>query len=617
MRRLRKRRVASAVLVVLFLVAVAGAILESQRALEQRELNAAAAELELAAHTLATIELIDSPPANIQLERTAAVRVLEDPAAFDGTGLNAPERQRAQQITMRLTETARQGGLTPRRAIDDLLTILNDDAISADERAEGAASSAFRFLIVAALTGLAIAALVVTGQRRERKLNGILRKHAFTDFLTGLPNRRQISVSLDEARESMEETGRGVAVLFMDLDGFKSVNDNLGHAAGDELLRSVSKRLTAEQRDDELVIRVGGDEFAVVLNSVDTADDALDTARRYQQALERQSIVGDVDKSLRISVGVSFTRDEADLDDLHPRADFAMYTAKREGGSRIALFEEEVRQDAKTRSELVGRLQAADHDSEFRLEFQPVVATNLHEVLFVEALLRWDSPVLGSVSPGDFIPAAEQTGEIKPLGTWVFKQACSQILKWQNNPLMAGIPVSCNVSIHQLKDDDFIEVLSSAISERGIDPWKIIIEVTESSLSGPQVSRRLHEIRTLGYRVAIDDFGSGYANLAQLIHIPFDILKIDSALVRSLEEFGSEKQEAVDILRAINAIAQSRNAPVVCEGIEHEEQRQALVKSEISHLQGWLVSRALRPEDLDTAIAKITGFETLEIDAAA
>lgn len=617
MRRLRRRRAASVVLVVLFFATVTGAILESQRALEQREVNAAAQEFELAAHTLATIELIESPPSNIQAERADAITVFDDAAAFDRTGLSQSERQRAQQLADQLIESARGGDLTPRPAVDELLTILHDDAATADGYAEGAASSAFRFLIFAAVVGLAIVAVVVTGQRRERRLSSTLRKQAYTDFLTGLPNRREISVSLERARESMEISGTGVAVLFMDLDGFKSINDSLGHAAGDDLLRRVSERLLAEQRDNEVVIRVGGDEFAVVLTDVTTADDALDAARRYQLALERQSTVDEIGESLRVSVGVAFTHDHEDLADLHPRADFAMYNAKRQGDSRIALFEEEIREDVKSRSELVRRLRAADHDAEFRLEYQPIVPTNLHEVLFVEALLRWDNPILGSVSPGAFIPAAEQTGEIKPLGTWVFTQACSQLLAWQNNPLIAGISISCNVSIHQLEDDEFLDALGSAIAERGIDPWKIIIEVTESSLSGPQVSRRLHEIRSLGYRVAVDDFGSGYANLAQLIHIPFDILKIDSDLVRSLERFSSEDQEAVDILRAINAIAQSRNAPVVCEGIETEEQRQALVKSEISHLQGWLVARALRPEDLDNAIAKITGFDALDTKAAA
>ncbi len=598
MGRLPKSWAATAIFLVVFVWAVMSAISESREALSQREINAAATELELAAHTLATIELIESPPENIQQERSGAVQVLEDEAAFLQTGLGPQERERVEDLTRELTANAATGTLTPRPRIDELLDILHNDASTADNSSEEAASDAFRSLIVAGLAGLAIVALAVASHRRERQLSSSMRSQAHTDFLTGLPNRRGIPESLERAREDMLTSSGLTALLYLDLDAFKDVNDSLGHATGDEVLRVAAKRLLDEQRQNESVIRLGGDEFAVVLENIRSEDDAVDAAHRYQTRLEQPVDLDDFGETLRVSVGVAVASQPGDLDDLYARADIAMYEAKQRVGSRIALFEEPMREASTTQSQLMRAMRASDYDAEFRLEYQPVVSTDQTELFFLEALLRWDHPTLGSVSPGDFIPLAERTGEIKPLGNWVFRRACTQLLEWKNEPALAEATISCNVSAHQFDDKEFLNELRSAIDDRGIDPSRIIIEVTESALSGPHVSEHLEEIRGLGYRVAVDDFGAGYANLAQLVSMPFDILKVDSGLVRNLESTGPQEVNAVHILMAIGAIASTRGTPVVCEGIETEEQRQTLVDAKISHLQGWLYARSTRPENV-------------------
>ena len=593
-----KARVATTVLVALFAWSVTSGILQSREALRQREINAAATEFELAAHTLATIELIDAPPRNIEVERADAAAVLLDSMSFDRTSLDPTQRNRAEQLSFELTTNSRTGSTTPRANVDELISLFHEDATSADQYSRDAASTTLSRLIVSALSGIAIVALVLIGQRREKRLSRRLRKQATTDYLTGLPNRREIPIRLDDARIELKENGGCAALLFLDLDGFKSLNDALGHTAGDQVLRQAASRLHSEQREGETVIRVGGDEFAVVLTGIKSADEANEAARRYQAVLERQSDSTETQEPLRVSLGVAVTTSVDEVDDLHNQADIAMYVAKRRQGSRVEFFKEEMRSETNAATQLIRSLRSADYDAEFRLEFQPVVNVDADEAFFVEALLRWDSPTLGAVSPGDFIPAAEQTGEIIALGSWVFEQTCLQLREWRDDPAMADLSVSCNVSVHQLLDPDFMETLRSYANQPGFDPSQVIIEITESALPGPAIPELLHEVQSLGYRIAIDDFGSGYSNLAQLIHTPFDILKVDAGLSRSLGQFDTNSKDAVEILRAINTIAKSQNAPVVCEGIEHEHQRDALAKCDISHFQGWLISRSVPPEEL-------------------
>ena len=274
-----------------------------------------------------------------------------------------------------------------------------------------------------------------------------------------------------------------------------------------------------------------------------------------------------------VSIGVATTDDVDRLDDLQTQSNLAMYRAKERQGSSVALYKDELRETINTQSTLLRALRNADLDQEFFLEYQPVVSVDVGEVFFVEALVRWEHPSLGRVGPNEFIPLAERSGEITRIGEWVIQNAFRQLSRWQKDPFTRTLSISVNVSIHELEDGNFIDrLLSAAANAGGIDPAKLIIEVTESSATGPLAMRRLADIQSLGYRVAIDDFGSGYSNLAQLIHTPFDILKIDRELIASLEKFDANGHQAIEVLQAVSAIARTQGAPVVCEGVEETQQ---------------------------------------------
>ena len=395
-------------------------------------------------------------------------------------------------------------------------------------------------------------------------------------------------------------------MLFMDLDGFKDINDSGGHSTGDVVLQVVADKLLSAQVEGETLIRLGGDEFGVIIENIASPDLAFESAERYCNALKPTGDTSELDETVQISVGVATTDRIDHIADLQTRSNLAMYEAKNQQGSAIVTFEEEFRVAANKSSAMLRALRSANYDEEFFLEYQPVVAIDDHEVLFVEALLRWESPTLGKVSPGEFIPIAERSGEIIKLGRWVLEQASAQIAEWNKNPRATSVAISCNVAIQQLETDDFLEHLADAIKKAGaIEPDQLIIEVTESSATGPRTRARLDGIRSMGHRVAIDDFGSGYSNLANLVHTPFDILKVDGRLLASLEELDETDDNSTEVLSAISAIAGTSGAPVVCEGVEHDHQLQTLLESDISHIQGWLISKSRRADDVQQVIADL------------
>jgi len=598
MKKFRRSGVAITVFVALFLGAVYGAVSQSSEALMQRQIRAASTEIELASHTLSMIELIQERPESILLEQVQAIEVLRRDDALVRTPMTSDEQAAAQAVIDQLIANAENGTLTDRQMIGELLSTLNNDARVADAASVAAEEAASRYLVLAVLSGLAIAGLVVVGQRRERGLSRSLRKQAHTDLLTGLFNRRGLPTQLGCIQTTMRETRTQTGMLFMDLDGFKAINDTRGHTAGDDVLLLVADRLRSTCQGEELPIRLGGDEFAVVLPNLRSADEAMQAAERFQTALEGQIDVAGSGEILRISIGVAVTDDPDQIDDLQTRSDLAMYVAKKGRPSRIALFEEEMRESVNSSTELLRALRTADYDDEFSLEFQPIVEAQTEDLFFVEALLRWNSPHLGRVSPGDFIPLAEQSGEILPLGSWVLGEVVDQLTQWQKDPATAGVSVSCNVSPTQFNDVELVEHLRRVASSGTFDTSRLIIEITESAVSGPEVLERLGQIQKMGYRVAIDDFGAGYSNLGQLIHTPFDILKVDRGLLLSLEKLDTGAGDAGEIMQAVSEIARVLGAPVVCEGVETVEQRESLISSDISHIQGWLISRALPVDEV-------------------
>ena len=602
MKGLRRSWIITAVVGTLFVVAVLSAIFESREALHYRETGRASTQLELAAHTLSMIELIEAPPAGVELEEADAVALLEDETAFARTGLNADEQTRAVQLVGGLVNNAEIDGQTEREEIEELLQILHDDAELAEQRGTEAETSAFRWILLSAITGVGIVWLVLSAQRRTRRLRQNLKEQAFTDFLTGLPNRRELAVCFDIAREEMERDDVLTALLYMDLDGFKEINDAGGHDTGDQILKVVAEKLSAAtMSDNETLVRLGGDEFGVVVRNLESVEEARTVAERFRTSLSNNSGPGDV---LHISVGLAVCDDVEMLSELQSQANLAMYEAKKRQGSSVTLYEERMSEAANMTAGLLLALRNAELDQEFSLEYQPVVAIDSDDVFFVEALLRWNSPSLGRVNPNDFIPLAESSGEIQRIGDWVIRSAFEQHVAWQDDALTRDLSISVNVSINQLEDDDFVVRLLSTASEfSSVDPSKLIIEVTESSASGSVVMERLAELRAAGYRVAIDDFGSGYSNLAQLIQTPFDILKIDRQLIASLEESDASGVTSIDVLAAIGAIARAQGAPVVCEGVEEQHQLAPLISAEISHIQGWLISKSVPADELRTFLA--------------
>ena len=597
MRSLSARWVLTTVFGMLFVFATASAIVDSREALSYRQMSSAATQLELASHTLTMIELIDVPPVGVEIERVDAVALLDDGRAIERTGLDTATRARAEELIAELTNNAQIDGQTERGRVEELLGILHADADLSEERGAAAEDSAFRFIVLSAFSGIVVLVQVLSSQRRERKLKASLRQQAFTDFLTGLPNRREVSVRFDAAKQHMETSDAYTAMLYMDLDGFKEINDAGGHATGDETLRVVAEKLKSVEHSNETLVRLGGDEFGVVVANLASTEDAMHVAERYRTSLTSRSSPGD---ALHISIGVSVTKNVSGLDDLANQANLAMYEAKKRQGSSVVLYEEQMSEAVTSNGRLLRALRNADLDNEFYLEYQPVVDIAAGEVFFAEALVRWDSPLLGWVGPNDFIPMAESSGEILRIGRWVLQSAFDQLLEWQRDPLTKELSISVNASIYELEADHYMEPLRAAAKARDIDPSRLIIEVTESSATGPLVMERLAEIQELGFRVAIDDFGSGYSNLAQLIHIPFDILKVDRLLIASLEKLNEDGHQSIEVLSAVGAIARahgSRGAPVVCEGVEEQHQLQPLRDAGISHIQGWLVSKSVSPAE--------------------
>ncbi len=485
---------------------------------------------------------------------------------------------------------------------------------SAHREAESAERNAARLIVIAAITSIAATAMLLNSRRRERGLTSTLGRQAATDLLTGLPNRRHLQHSIDEARGQMFETGCHTGLLYLDLDGFKNVNDTLGHDAGDQLLVTAAARLSSVKRSNERLVRLGGDEFAVLLTGIGSLEDAHLAARRYFRSFDQPCEIRGRKEFLRASIGVSATSDPDHIDELHSEADMAMYDAKRDSTKTIGVFSTEMRTEAESIDAITRALRGADLDRELFLVYQPIVDVDVNEPFFVEALLRWDSPSLGLVIPDEFIPLAEQTGEIHAIGNWVLRNVIDQLARWESHPVMQGVSLSCNVSAIQLADRNFVASVLDLLRVAGVPPDRLILEVTETvalDVDGGAMNVLRH-LRSAGLRIAIDDFGSGYTNLGQLLEVPFDILKLDRSLLMRLtamrDNSGGDPTMPCEIMSAISRIASQLGAKIVCEGVEQEQQRTSLGRSGVTHIQGWLVGKPESAEDFapDWVVATLT-----------
>ena len=418
-------------------------------------------------------------------------------------------------------------------------------------------------------------------QRSEQQVAHMARHDALTD----LPNRVLLRERLEHELKRVKR-GECLAVLCLDLDQFKSVNDALGHPIGDELLKLVAERLRGCTREPDTVARLGGDEFAIIMTQMTQPTDAAALSKRIRESvikpyqIEGHQIVTD------ISIGVSVAPfDAIEAEPLLRNADMALYGAKADGRGTYRFFEPEMNTRMKVRRELEMDLRKALVGKEFELHYQPLVNLQTNAVNGFEALLRWNHPKRGLVPPADFIPVAEETGLIIPLGEWVLKAACYEAVGWPDH-----IKVAVNLSPAQLSNRNLLNVVKGALAETGMPPHRLQLEITETVLLQDTFATlaTLHELRKLGIQVALDDFGTGYSSLSYLRSFPFDKIKIDRSFIQDLSK-GAEPRA---IVQAVANLAKSLKMASTAEGVETHQQREMLQSIGCTEMQGYLFSRA-------------------------
>jgi diguanylate cyclase (GGDEF)-like protein len=423
-------------------------------------------------------------------------------------------------------------------------------------------------------------------------------EQAFHDSLTGLASRALFLDRLDHALARGAREGTRLAVLFVDLDRFKNVNDSLGHLAGDSLLVGVAERLRDCLSADDTAARLGGDEFAVVLEDSDE-EHAVGTARHIIDRLRAPFIINGHEAFVDASVGIAFNTDgELDGQSLIRNADLAMYQAKKDGKGRYELFQPAMRAMFLGTVALEAGLRRALDHGDFVLHYQPIVELRTGRVVGLEALVRWQHPHRGLVRPPEFVPLAEETGLILAIDRWVLSEACRQVAEWnaRRHPEQA-LTVCVNLSARQLQQADLPEFVAAALARGGLDPHRLVIEITESLLvaeTEPTLAR-LHRLKDLGVRLAIDDFGTGYSSLAYLRQFPVDIIKIDKSFVNGL----GEDEAAPKLARAIVQIGEILRLATVAEGIESAEQLAELRSAECVYGQGYFFAKPVGAAEMD------------------
>ena len=421
------------------------------------------------------------------------------------------------------------------------------------------------------------------------------------DPLTGLPNRLLLNDRINQAIALAHRRSGKIAVLFLDLDGFKHTNDSLGHSVGDKLLRSVAKRLLACVRSPDTVSRNGGDEFIIVLQEMERPNQAGITARRVLKALADPHKVGELDLHVTASVGVSVYPDDGpDAESLIKNADTAMYQAKASGRKTFQFFTPEMNVSAVERQSIEEDLRHALENGEFALHYQPKVNLKTGAVVGAEALIRWVHPTRGPLSPGKFIPVAEETGLILPIGAWVLREACSQAKSWKDSGLSVGT-IAVNVSTIQFQDERFLVDLLSILREAGLDPRFLELEVTESVLmrnTEASVSI-IKAVRDVGIRVAVDDFGTGYSSLSYLRRFPLDSLKIDQSFLRKIHDAPDDSI----IVSAIIGMGRNLGLRVIAEGVETAAELAFLNANDCDEAQGYYFSRPVPAEEFVKLLA--------------
>jgi diguanylate cyclase (GGDEF)-like protein/PAS domain S-box-containing protein len=420
------------------------------------------------------------------------------------------------------------------------------------------------------------------------------------DFLTGLPNRMLLNERISHAIALASRHMKKVVVLFLDLDGFKHINDSLGHPIGDQLLQSIAKRLVNCVRGTDTVSRQGGDEFVVLLSEVAQSEDAAISARRMLQALAEAHSINQHDLQVTASIGVSIYPDDGpDAETLVKNADTAMYQAKENGRQNYRFFKPAMNVRAVERQSIEASLRRALERQEFSLHYQPKINVRTREITGAEALLRWTHPSRGPVPPAQFIPVAEDCGLILPIGNWVLREACKQARLWQG----AGLPLgtmAVNISALEFRGENFLESVTSVLADTGLNPKSLELELTESVLMKRAESAIsvLQALRAIGVQLAVDDFGTGYSSLSYLSRFPVDALKIDQSFVRQI----TSSPPKSTIITTIISLGQSLNLRVIAEGVETHEEMVYLLAHECDEAQGYYFSRPVPHQQFATLL---------------
>lgn len=428
-----------------------------------------------------------------------------------------------------------------------------------------------------------------------------LERRALYDALTGVPNRALLDDRLTQALAGLRRSADWLALLFVDVDGLKAVNDGRGHDAGDELLREVARRLSGAVRDTDTVARIGGDEFLVVATGLRDMAEVAAVADRLLAALAAPLAFEIADLPVSASIGIAATREPATpAQELVRCADVAMYRAKARGGGCWVRFDEQMAADVVARLQVEGELLSALAQDELRVHYQPLVRLEDGVIVGCEALVRWQHPVRGLLAPAEFVGLAEVNGVIVQIGAWVLDEACRQAAAWRREGI--DLAVSVNVSARQLSQPGFVQLVQDVLERRGLHAPSLCLEITETAVIGraERLAPTLTQLKRIGVRVAMDDFGSGFSSLSHLSALPIDVIKIDGSFITQVARPGADRA----IVAAILSLGKEMGLTVIAEGIEHEEQLAALQRLGCPLGQGFHFARPAPVDEL-----QLDGFE--------
>ena len=422
------------------------------------------------------------------------------------------------------------------------------------------------------------------------------------DSLTELPNRVMFSQVLNLAINSARRYDRQFAVLFIDLDRFKIINDTLGHEAGDVLLQEMSRRVKDNLRSSDMVARLGGDEFVVLVQEVAEPEQIAIIVRKLLSAIIKPVVILEQECRVTASIGISlYPTDAQDEQSLMKNADLAMYLAKEEGKNNFQFYSKKIKTQSLERLTLETSLRRAIEREEFFLHYQAKLDLRTGAITGVETLVRWQHPDLGVVSPLQFIPLAEETGLIVPIGKWVLKTACAQNVAWQRAGL-SPVCMAVNLSPRQFSDENLLSDIASVLRETGMAPELLELEITESMVMGniERAAKQLTAIKQMDVRLAIDDFGTGYSSLAQIKRFPIDTIKVDRSFIRDIQQNPEDRA----ITQAIIAMGKSLSLTIVAEGVETQEQQTFLRDHACDEMQGFYFSKPVAPDQFAELLRK-------------